>query len=87
MSAWRVLITDIYRNGPSRIHLGDAVALREARRLNLLEFTERQQWRLTPLGLDVCEGRVITTRVRPGGMRFVATWLRALPRGLRFDLN
>lgn len=70
-----------------RVHLADGVARREAFALKLIEFTERQQWRLTTLGLDWCEGRVIDRIYNPGGMRFVATWLRALPRGLHFDLN
>ncbi len=36
-------------------------------------------WQITPLGLDVAERRVMQICIRPGGRRWVATWLAALP--------
>ena len=34
-------------------------------------------------GVEWAEGRLRQVEVRPGGRRFVATWLAALPRGVR----
>jgi len=42
-------------------------------------------WTLTPTGLAWLEGRATMIRVRPGGRRWVATWLESLPRGLRIQ--
>jgi len=40
-------------------------------------------WQLTPLGIDWCEGRVTVEYQFRAGYRWAATWLRALPKGLR----
>jgi hypothetical protein len=48
-------------------------------------------WSLTQRGLDFCEGRLQVAPAPWGGgpgrprMRFVATWLSALPRDIRLD--
>lgn len=42
-------------------------------------------WTLTPAGLAWIEGRITLVRSRPGGRRWVATWLESLPRGLRIQ--
>ncbi len=82
MSAWRALVDEIHRHGPihgTRIIRAEVFA---ARRLGLIGYDAEQRWTLTELGLDFCEGRVVQLEERPGGRRFVATWLRALPRNL-----
>ena len=40
-------------------------------------------WTLTELGRDWCTGRAARTRVGSGAYYWAATWLRALPVGLR----
>lgn len=82
MSAWRVVVKEIQRHGPMHGTVLLSRELHEAHVLKLIAHDDRKRWALTPLGRDWCEGRVATVQVRPGGRRFVATWLRALPQGL-----
>jgi hypothetical protein len=73
----------------SSLHRGLWVALN----LGLVEHGEWRNrdpipWTLTELGRHWCEGRVVERQAarragqRGESMRFVATWLMALPRGL-----
>lgn len=83
MSAWRALIKEIAQHGPMR---GTAAQSSELYRASLLGVIERcvdARWRLTPLGVDFLEGRVVQIEVRPGGRHFAATWLRSLPKNIR----
>lgn len=82
MSAWRLVVKEIHQRGPIRGTAGQSPSLRSARLNGLIEHNADGEWCLTPLGLDVAENRVKPVQLRPGGRRFVATWLRALPRGL-----
>lgn len=86
MSAWRLFVKQIEVNGPARGSRYDDRAIQEARRLKLIERAGTF-WRLTPLGLEFCEGRVVQNEVRPGGRYFVATWLRSLPRDIRLHAD
>jgi hypothetical protein len=54
-------------------------------RRSCLQRKRREQihWLLTPLGREYVENRVEQTENKPGGRRWVATWLRALPVGTR----
>lgn len=96
MSAWMVAARAMYALGGSATsdELADALIvatakapLHELRCLGLVDNTGRRgspgRWVLTPLGIDWCEGRVKQIEVKPGGRRFVSTWLASLPRGLR----
>lgn len=101
MAAWRLAVRALYELGPStsaevELHLrGDidgSHALCTAKGLGLVESPGNAggnfyPWHLTPLGVDWCEGRVTQAEVRPGGRRWVATWLSALPRGLTLRGN
>ena len=60
--------------------------------------TCRGRWKLTPRGIDWCEGRIELVCPRTGpsgqagrkagsGMRPVATWLKALPRAGEIQLG
>lgn len=42
--------------------------------------TGENVWWITPLGREYLEGRIMQVEIRPGGRRWVATWLRSLPR-------
>lgn len=42
-------------------------------------------WCLTQLGRDWCEGRITEIETKPGGRRWVSTWLASLPRGIRLQ--
>ncbi len=42
-------------------------------------------WQIITTGLAWLEGRITMVRTRPGGRRWVATWLESLPRGLRIQ--
>ena len=94
MSAWRLAVRALYELGPStsaqvELRIGGVnawAALRAAQALGLVVSPGRRRlglWSLTPLGVDWCEGRVAQIEVRPGGRRWVSTWLSSLPRGLR----
>lgn len=83
MSAWRLLIREIHLHGPMHGTVAQSSEIYRAQKLGLIEHDEARRWRLTPLGIQVCEGSVTQIWWRPGGHRWVATWLRALPRGLR----
>lgn len=96
MSAWRLAVRALYELGPStsaqvELHIGGVnawTALRDAQALGLVVSPGRGRlglWSLSPLGVDWCEGRVIQIEVRPGGRRWVSTWLSSLPRGLSLD--
>lgn len=82
MSAWRLVVMEIHRFGPMQGDAAHSSSLQNARVLGLIEHDEKHRWQLTPLGLEYCEGRVVQVEVRPGGRRFVATWLRSLPQGI-----
>lgn len=99
MSSWRLLaraLNDLGGEATSaqlELKIGGAFAvggaLVQLRQLGLAERVGnwrgrgvRCTWRLTQRGVDWCEGR-LTTAGRKGGMRFIATWLASLPRGLR----
>jgi hypothetical protein len=67
-------------------------ALTQAAKLGLVHSPGRNGsgvWSLTQLGVDWCEGRAVEllaprTRGSVGQrMRFAATWLSSLPRGIR----
>jgi hypothetical protein len=95
MSAWRIVVRSLYEMGPAtsgmvELHTGGTnawIALRDARVIGLVSSPEKKDgtglWSLTPIGVDWCEGRVTSVSLRPGGRRWVSTWLSALPRGLR----
>ena len=68
---------------------GVSAELSRAARLGVVSRAGRckneVRWQITPLGLDWAEGRITMIRSRPGGRRWVATWLASLPRGLRIQ--
>lgn len=81
MSAWRMLVSRIHSQGPEIGSSAEGKAIQQAKNLGLIESGGlREPWELTRLGLDWCEGRVEQVESKPGGRRFVATWLMALPR-------
>jgi len=95
MSTWRNVIKAL-ATGPRKFeHLAaewgrtshDAYdGITKAKRLGLIEQCEgRGQgwWRLTPLGMEYAEGRVVLERRRSGCAVFAATWLRSLPQDIR----
>lgn len=99
MAAWRVLLRNLYdlnRAAPVRdfadwsfslsaeLHAIQALRERGLIRSNGL-IGKHATWRITDLGREVVEGRVIDVMAHPDrpsarAMRFVATWLRSLPR-------
>lgn len=101
MSHWKLAAAAVYALGGTAttrdVELAgvDPHGLYAARRLGLVEHSEWRwidcQWWLTPLGIDWCEGRValapapFTGRTGRPPMRFVATWLSSLPRGIRIN--
>lgn len=98
MAAWRLVVRALYELGPATscavsLHAGGGFnehrALYVALTYGLVHSPGRNAqiplWCLTQLGVDWCEGRVTQIEVRPGGRRWVSTWLSALPRGLRLD--
>ena len=93
MSAWRAVVQQL-ADGPARcITLADALGMSpntcctaccNAVELGLVEHCEHRGWyRITPLGAEYLDGRVDQVEHRPGGRMWAATWLRALPVGLR----
>ena len=92
MSAWKLAARELYAaSRPLRsgeMMTTDAIGLRDARRMGLAERQEHNSageavWQLTQRGRDWCEGRTQLNYKRPGGYCWAATWLRALPVGLR----
>lgn len=85
MSGWRVMAQELYEAGgslPRTSADGFRSDLKRLRELGLAEasgFKRDDVWRLTPLGVDYCEGRV-KPHGRRGGIKFHATWLASLPR-------
>jgi len=88
MSAWRIALAELHAAGGTADYrsFGDRVSRQELRKQGLATCTKdgrnlmETTWELTPLGREVAEGKVTFQRSRPGGRRWVATWLRSLPR-------
>ena len=57
--------------------------LKDARELGLVVCADRKHWTLTERGQAVAEGRMRVVKQGPKARRLVATWLAALPDGLR----
>ena len=93
MSAWRAVVQQL-GDGPASVaamaaELGLSPstcchACCDAVGLGLVEHCENRGWyRLTTLGAEYLDGRINQVEHRPGGRMWAATWLRALPVGLR----
>lgn len=95
MSAWRHAVRAMYALGGARTtaEIADRTiddprsGLFQALKLGLVEHPKARpgaavKWKLTQRGIDWCENRVTHTWDRPGGRRWVATWLSSLPRGI-----
>lgn len=74
-----MLVRRIEAHGPCQGSAVESSAIKRARELGLIAHDARQRWALTPLGWEWCAGRIAAVNLRPGGHRWVATWLRALP--------
>jgi hypothetical protein len=105
MSAWRQAVKVLYakpdHTGTLRdcdlagiVGAGNSSGLKYAGYLGLAEFhghRGRGHWKLTPRGIDWCEGRVVLALGlphRPGvraPYRLRATWLSSLPRDIRIN--
>jgi hypothetical protein len=96
MSAWRIVVKNLYdAGGRGTAALAGGEFLTPYQAGNALESAAKRglvsnpgqrgltEWRLTQLGIDWCENRVTHVEKRPGGRRWVLTWLSALPRGIR----
>lgn len=95
MAAWHLIVRTLYERGPLSTYMlstyvdGDVgSACNQAVVLGLLVPSARggdnrgRKWQLTQRGVDLCEGRVDQVETRPGGRRWVSTWLSALPRDI-----
>lgn len=97
MSAWRLIARELYQTGRQMASTefmdGTRRDVFEAAKRGIVQRANGTRaerggnvqtlWELTPLGRDWCEGRAVPEYRRPGGYQWVATWLRALPVGLR----
>lgn len=97
MSAWRMVTRTLYEadRAMTTEELADRTVecpkggLRSAQFLGLVSRTAAPypgvpvQWFVTDRGIDWCESRITIEWLRPGGRRWVSTWLASLPRGIR----
>lgn len=94
MSTWRLVLRDVAAAGKP-VTTGELSyrmdAFKVAERIGVIASVPGRDrrcgrevlWIPTAIGLAYLEGRVAQERVRPGGRRWVCTWLSALPSGLR----
>ena len=93
MSAWRLLLRALAAEGeprsPGSMHFPPenftyAENLGVVKRVTNLsrQVGVETKYVVSDIGHDYLEGRVVQIETRPGGRRWAATWLRALPRGL-----
>lgn len=97
MTTWRIVTRSLYdlggtatnaqirRNLPMCV-ITAGVALNRAAEFGLVHRTgpkTQSHWHLTTHGWDWCENKIQQVETRPGGRRWVATWLISLPRGVR----
>lgn len=99
MSAWKLIAKELYAAGhplasTEFMHGSRRDAFEAAKRgiVQRANGTRAERggnaqtlWELTPLGREWCEGRAMPEYRRPGGYCWIATWLRALPQGLRIS--
>lgn len=95
MSGWRLVVHDIaaaddgVANPAALGH--DYTSIHRAETLGLIgrvtnhvrTHGQPTLYALTAFGIEFLEGRVVQAETRPGGRRWVATWLRSLPQGVR----
>lgn len=97
MSAWKLVARELYEAGRPMastefLHV-DRDALWRASRAGVVQqvsgsrkehgSSEPATFVLTPRGREWCEGRATPTKKDEHGFVWVATWLKALPQGLR----
>jgi hypothetical protein len=92
MSAWKLIAQELHQAGrPLRWEEMAGYSRQDMQRARYMGVAEcvggtgRYRWQLTQLGRDWCEGRAVPEYRRPGGYFWTATWLRALPQGLRLS--
>lgn len=87
---WRTIPADLKRAGKPQTLRELGVSKDDANtaeRLGLVIRTEGRPMRLvlTEIGADYCAGRVAVRHLWPCKYVVAATWLRALPQGLRLS--
>ena len=88
--SWRLLTKRLFEHGPQttaqlmQVMNTDAISLDQWLRLAVtygaIERTEIGRYRISLMGLALCENRVALLPRRPGGYAWHATWLQPLPR-------
>lgn len=92
MSNWKLIARELHAAGrPMRWEEMGGFSRQDMQRARLMGVVQcvgypgHYRWALTQVGRDWCEGRAVQQYSRPGGYQWVATWLRALPQGLRLS--
>jgi hypothetical protein len=91
MSAWRLALQQLHQAGGSALphDFGDEGGRCQLARMGLAvspgRFVTDQPWRITPMGVEVAEGRLQRIVRRQAPSRWAATWLRALPVGVSLN--
>lgn len=95
MSAWRLMLSELYERGPlfanqfrhygkSLPHQAFATALRLGLAIGRINNGNVRPYELTDVGRDVIEGRAVVVcdppMKRGGKLRVRPTWISALPR-------
>ena len=90
MSAWKLIARELYEAGRplsfEELRSYTRHDMQNARAYGIVECVGgvgHYRWRLTQRGRDWREGRQTFDRRMPGGFVWRATWLKALPQGLR----
>lgn len=96
MSAWKLVIR-VLADGPKHVQevanalsmdkIGADHKLQHAVRVGMIERSpgRRGHWQLSQRGIDYTENRLTAQWVRPGGVRWIPTWVQSLPRDIRIE--